>query len=481
MRVPNGFDRLALLALLASSHISFAIADGAYDGSWIPGGRELIPIVPGQIDDRLRDMAVQPDGKLLLAGDCDRQSGDGSYYLCIARLRPDGSLDLSFGPSATGRFTFDDFTDYPPFTTLGSHGLLVQSDGRILLAGSELFDYGALGNRPDGTLSRLTASGNLDLIGSNPDQVVRFSDNPADPGNWIEAVAQAPDGKIIVAGSGNRAGTNPANRDFGVARFNADLSRDNAFGTDGARLIAFDQGGNNDDYAEALALQPDGKIVVAGYATVTTSGHTSRDFAIARLNPDGSFDSTFGNAGRVWYGYFDPTLDQHAYAVKIDRQGRIVVAGSHQWNSLDYDFLVMRLLPNGDLDTAGFLGTGVQFISFEGLVGRPTSRDIAYDIALQSDGKIVLSGTANRGDTTSSFAVARLNDFGEDDTTFGTGSLRVGTFAPGSGTDDFATAMALGPGGLYVAGRGASGSGSGLVDFGIARLKLDLIFADGFQ
>jgi uncharacterized delta-60 repeat protein len=471
---------LSTTLALASFADPLHAADGANDGSWIPGGRELIPIISGY-DARLRDMLVQPDGKIVLAGDCDVPQAES---LCIARLLPNGSFDLGFGPDATGRFSFQDFTEhYPPYGTLGGHGLLLQPDGRLLLAGHGEFNGAQNQDVIDGTLARLTADGQLEPTESDSAYTpFSFSNDDEDPnqGNWGEAVALQPDGKIVVAGAGNRPNADPVNRDFGVVRFNADRTRDDSFATSGRRLIAFDQGGSMDDFGEAVALQADGKIVIVGYAEVTSGASTAKNIAVARLNPDGSFDTGFGNSGRLWFrGYNAP--DKHAigYAVKIDRHGRIVIAGTAQFTAggQDYDFFVARLLPDGSFDPA-FSGGAVVIP-----IDQPSSpqHDVAYDLALQSDGKILVAGSASRSASADSFAVVRLTEDGDIDTTFGTDGVRIGTFAPGSGFDDSATTMALGGGGLYVAGRGASGTGAGLLDFGVARLKLDLIFADGFE
>lgn len=234
-----------------------------------------------------------------------------------------------------------------------------------------------------------------------------------------------------------------------------------------------------DDFAEAVALQADGKIVIVGYAEVTSGSSTAKNVAVARLNADGSFDTAFGNSGRVWFRVYNAP-DKHAigYAVKIDRHGRILIAGAAQFTAGtdDYDFFVARLLPDGTFDPAFDGGEAVIPID-----QAAPMRDFAYDLALQSDGRILVAGTSSRSASADSFAVVRLLDNGAIDATFGTNGVRVGTFAPGSGFDDAGTAIALAGGRLYIAGRGASGTGAGLLDFGIARLKLDLIFADGFE
>jgi hypothetical protein len=100
---------------------------------------------------------------------------------------------------------------------------------------------------------------------------------------------------------------------------------------------------------------------------------------------------------------------------------------------------------------------------------------------LAGDGTIIVVGSASVSDDASAFAMARLVPTGFLDATFASGGRRSGTFAPGSGFNDLGTAAAMGPRGLYVAGRGASGTGPGLLDFGIARITIDHIFDDGFD
>jgi len=450
-------------------------ADGLYDNSWQTGGRELIPIATGY-DARLRDMLVQPDGKLVLAGDCDVSQAE---YDCIARLLPNGTLDLSFGPFGTGRFTFEDYpANYPPYGKLGRHGLLREPDGRLVLAGYGEFN-GAQGSEFDGTVARLTPNGQLELIGGTATYTpIDFAYNTSHPGNWIEGAALQPDGKIVVAGATNRPNSNPINRDCGVARLNDDRSPDGTFGDSGGnKIVAFDLGGTNDDYCEDVALQADGKIVVVGYAEIVISSTTVKNVAVARLNADGSFDSTFGNAGRLWFGPYPGAVDNIGYAVKIDRQGRIVIAGLAQFSGQDSDFFVTRLLPTGAFDTT-FAGTGTIIVPFD--IASP-DHDFANDIAFQSDGKILVAGSASRSSTADAFAVLRLNDDGTRDAGFGVSGRSSGSFSSGTAFEDIGTTIALGAGGIFVAGMGDSGAGPGLTDFGIARLTLDLIFADGFQ
>lgn len=444
--------------------------DGAYDPSWQNGGREFIPISPNAY---LKDMLVQPDGKLVLAGDC---AVDATSDLCMARLLPDGTSDLTFGPYATGRFTFRDYAqNFPPNNSLGQHGLVRQADGSFLLVGYGLFT-GPDGLERGGTLARVSANGQLDLFEGAAFKRISFPHTAGHDTSDVESVALQPDGKIVVTGSTGRPNSNPVNRDCVVARYLPDGTPDSTFGSGtSATLIAFDLGAGNSDSCIDIALQEDGKIVVVGGAEKSAAGTTFvTDLAVARLNADGSYDTTFGNAGRVWFSGYGGGRRTFGYSVRIDRQGRIVIAGAAQYLDDDSDFIVARLLPNGALDPA--FGGGIRTVAFD--LASPNS-DAALDLALQSDGKILVAGKASFGVSSHVFAIARLDTDGSLDPTFGLLGESYGSFSPGSQVNDVAQSIALVSGGLFIGGIGVMPAGG--TTFGVARLQIDLLFTDGFE
>ncbi|HEX7845225.1 MAG TPA: delta-60 repeat domain-containing protein, partial [Chitinophagaceae bacterium] len=122
-------------------------------------------------------------------------------------------------------------------------------------------------------------------------------------------------------------------------------SPDNSFGTNGRLNIPM---GAFDDFAHAVAVQADGKIVIAGYSRITEIGSGNRhDFSIARLNPDGTLDNSFDADGKVIVPVGD--FGGFAYAVKIQPDGKILVAGA-AINTNDQDYVVVRLNGDGSLD-----------------------------------------------------------------------------------------------------------------------------------
>jgi len=216
------------------------------------------------------------------------------------------------------------------------------------------------------------------------------------------------DGKIVVAGYAY----NGTDYDFALARYNSDGSLDTTnFGSGTGKVTT--PFGTGSDQAFAVALQSDGKIVVAG----TTRSQGKSDFAVARYNSDGSLDETnFGNGtGKVTLSIGSD--DAIAYAVAIQpADGKIVVAGVAS-NAENTDFALARFNSDGTIDDTGFgAGTGMVMTDFG-------AGDIANALVLQSSGKIMVAGNADMGaGTKSDFALARYNSDGSLDTTgFGSG------------------------------------------------------------
>ncbi len=180
------------------------------------------------------------------------------------------------------------------------------------------------------------------------------------------------DGKIVVAEPYN----NGSDLDFAVARYNSDGSLDTSFDGDGKVTTDIDSG----DAALAMVIQSDGKILLAGY------GGGYKYFALARYNSDGSLDNTFGTGGKVTTdigGSYDLVYD-----IAIQSDGKIIVTGD-SYNG-NYDFALARYTSNGSLDLS-FDGDGKVTTPIGG------GNDYAYDIAIQSDGKIVVAGYSDNG------------------------------------------------------------------------------------
>lgn len=224
------------------------------------------------------------------------------------------------------------------------------------------------------------------------------------PGSRAHAVAIQNDGKILVAGYGS----NGNNIDFAVVRYNSDGSLDTSFDNDGIVLTNFGEFSN--DRAFDIIIQEDEKIVVCGY---NTDQETGRDFAMVRYNLNGSLDITFNATGMVSTP-IEIAVDE-ARSINIQNDGKIVLAG-FSFDSVIRNFTVVRYNSNGTIDntfdTDGIVTTSIT--SYD---------DAAYSAALQSDGKIVLVGYTS-GETYD-FALMRYNTDGSLDNTFGTGGIVI--------------------------------------------------------
>ncbi len=221
----------------------------------------------------------------------------------------------------------------------------------------------------------------------------------------LKAVALQGDGKVVVVGSAS----NGTNLDFAIARVNADGTSDTSFGTGGSQLTSF---GGYDDQANALAIQGDGDIVVAGAA----GGAGGTTFALARYAPDGSLDASFGTSGKATTTIGTSSA---AVGVAIQGDGRLVVAGTATISG-NSQVSVARYQTDGSLDTS--FGTN-------GIVSMPIAPvpDSVGGVAITSGGKIVISGAS-----TSGMFTLQLNADGSLDSSFGSGGEVITSFDIGA-------------------------------------------------
>jgi uncharacterized delta-60 repeat protein len=299
----------------------------------------------------------------------------------------DGDLDPTFGNGGKVVTDFNNSTDW-------LSRIAVQPDGKIVAIGDTHPSH-------KGALARYNPDGTLDATFGNGGKVITVA-------NVRESAAGLlilPGGKIMISGSIDL----PSSYDtsFALLRFNSDGSVDSTFGNGG---IVTTNVGSDDDQAYAIALQSDGKIVAAGRRGIHFNPTEQRkgNVALARYNPDGSLDATFGNGGTV-VNDFGQGLESYAIQLTIQPDGKIVIAGEGS-----YYFLVARYNSNGTLDTT-FGGSGFRFANFS------SNWDSATDAVLQPDGKIVLVGSSIVNSPYDSFAMARFNSDGSLDQSFGNG------------------------------------------------------------
>ncbi|MEO8233537.1 MAG: delta-60 repeat domain-containing protein, partial [Ignavibacteriota bacterium] len=299
--------------------------DGTLDTTFDHDGKVITDISLN--NDRAVSVAIQSDEKIVVGGFAYNL---GNFDFALVRYNSDGSLDLNFNSDGIV------LTDIGSAENVGL-SVVIQSDGKIILAGDSNF-----GNGYDFTIARYNSDGSLDNTFSE-DGIVTTTIGPSD--DYCYSIKVQNDEKIIAAGYTY----NGSNYDFVIVRYNSDGSLDNEFDNDGIVTTIF--GLNSADNAYGVAVQPDEKIVVAGYTYL----QTDLDFAVARYHNNGSLDSSFNYNGKI---VLADTLDNGAYSMLIQSDGKIVLGGFSN-NGHDRDFAVVRL-NNPSLP--------VELISFTGFI-----------------------------------------------------------------------------------------------------------------
>lgn len=403
-----------LTALFLALGATTVAQPGSLDDIFGTNGKVITDF--GTFHDRGYSVAIQPDGKIVIAG----ESNNGSDRdFAIARYNTDGTLDDSF--SAGGKVT----TDFGMSEDYGK-SVAIQEDGRIVVAG-----YSSNGTDDDFALARYNTNGGLDSSFGGDGKVTTDFGTGHDDGN---TVAIQSDGKIVVAGS--------SDIDLAIARYNTDGTLDNSFGLDGKVTTAF---GTGSDRGRSVAIQPDGRIIVAGDA----DNGSDIDLALARYNTDGTLDNNFGLDGKVITDF--GAGHDYGRSVAIQPDGKILIAGES-----NFDFALARYNTDGTLDNT--FGTDGKVTTDFG-----SYYDAGNSVAIQPDGRIVVVGFMLNGPDRD-FALARYNTDGTLDSNFGLG----GKVTTALGTsDDYGYSVAIQPDGMIVMA-GFSGSTTGS-DFAVAR------------
>jgi uncharacterized delta-60 repeat protein len=373
-------------------------------------------------------VTIQCDGKIVAAG--DEQTSSGTDYFAVARYTTAGALDPSFGSGGSVAIGFVQ----NEFAHLG--GAAIDGSGRIVLAG-------VANNSRQGkeyiALARLNSNGSLDSSFGSKGTVTTFIKQGAE----IDALMIQTDGKLLVAGW-----------TFGgsalLARYNANGSLDNSFGSGGIVTTTLGFGQAN---FHSLALQSNGKILAGGVESPSATGNPYI-FTVARYNASGTLDASFGSGGVVTTAIGGNPNWQPIYGVLgllIQSNGMIVAAGTVPSNTggSSEEVALARYDATGNPDPS--FGSG-------GVVVNPTpasASDRADAAALESDGSIVVAGS--HGDATGTyFEVERYTSAGALDTTFN--ATGVVTTAIGSYAQAHGLVIQPGDGKIVAAGQATIGS-----------------------
>jgi uncharacterized delta-60 repeat protein len=359
-KMPKGIILFILTLLFLSSFAnqtkaqSYIYSDGRLDSDFINGEFK-------GVDYRVNTTVIQGDGKILIGGEFN--SYNGTPANCIARLNTEGSLDTDFN-IGTG---FNDNGDYKVET------IVLQSDGKILVGGGFTSYNGTTVNH----IVRLNTDGSLDTdfnIG------VGFNSN-------VMGMGLQSDGKIVVIGQFSSYNGTAVSR---IARLNTNGTLDTSFNIG----TGFNWWG-----PESIFIQDDNKIVIGGLFT-TFNGVTRNE--IARLNADGTLDTTFDPGTGLSGSYYPEILD-----IAVQSDGKIIIVGmridTYRGTSIGY---IARINTDGSLDTDFHANAGTGF----------TIRTAS--VAIQSDGKILIGGDFDSYNGTTIKKIARLNSNGTLDNTF---------------------------------------------------------------
>ena len=354
-------------------------AAGSPVASFGTNGRAATP-VGSNTADIVEAVLAQPDGRIVAVG----WANDGNNpKFALARFTAAGALDPTFG--AGGKV----LTDFPDVSGVFARDAALQPDGKIVAVGYNYFDYVVVARyNPDGSLDA-TFSGDGMLAtkfgtGDNAGLAVR-----------VDAA-----GRIVVGG-------HHAYGDFAVMRLLPDGAADPSFGG-GDGIVTTNVGGT--DQAHDMALLPDGRIVLGGYAAAATG--TGNDLAMAVYRPDGTLDPAFSDDGiaRADVG----GLNEYGEAIAVDAQGRILVGGTGYLSGADGHWVVARFNPDGSRDAA-FGGGGTA----AGIRENPSgSNDIVQSIRHDAAGRVIVGGLFGVGP-----GVVRYRPDGTRDSSFGQNGL----------------------------------------------------------
>lgn len=287
------------------------LPNGAPDTSFDGDGVRVLDVVSDFGSAQIKDIALEPGGKIVLFGEVKTHPTSTNVDLVFARLHSSGLLDTTFD--------FDGFRVLNLEQNEQALRVLVQPDGKIVGTGGRLTTSSACAStirlNPDGSNDPGFGTGGVACPMSNHATLPYFV---------ASDLARLPDGKLLLAGVGTHAGQTQVNGDMLVMRLNADGTLDTGFGSGGTTTVVFDQGSDFYDAAYRVIVDAAGRIVLAGSASAVQGS----DMAFARLLPGGALDPGFGSGGRALlpfdYGGYDA---DSANAVASMPDGRLLVGG----------------------------------------------------------------------------------------------------------------------------------------------------------
>lgn len=416
-----------LLGLYVTAQVG--ALDPAFNNTGTPG-YVTINTNPGK-DDNVQAVGTYSDGRVVIAGNMD----DNAHF-ALVRYTALGQLDATFGTGGVVTLRQATNAEGVPYA------ITVLADNKLLVAGSSWVsskDFAILKLKENGT-----PDSTFGVNGWASTPALAFEDE-------VRAMAIQSDGKIVVAGTAEVSSGSKI-YDFGVARFNADGTIDNSFGTNGVVTTNI----NANDIPEGIAVQSDGKIVVGG----TSDEDGDANYTVVRYTAGGAPDNTYGSGGIATYDmatFGTAGSKDHGHGMALQTDGKVLVTGfSAPAAGGNGNVVTMRLTTTGALDVT-FSGDGIANFNY----GVSNTDEGSRAIALQNDGKILVGGDTSGEHAWFDLLLLRYKTDGTLDSTFNSDGVALSNL---SGEDEFGYALKLFGNRIYLGGStGAHGGAKNLV------------------
>jgi uncharacterized delta-60 repeat protein len=419
-------------ALLLCLYVSAQV--GALDPVF-NSGYVTINTLPGN-DDYVQAIGTYSDGRVVMAG--------SSYdnYMTLVRYSALGVLDNTFGTGGVVKLRQGTNAEAVPYA------ITVLADNKVLVAGSSWMsskDFAVLKLKENGT----------------PDSTFGVNGWATTPALGFEDEARAmvvqPDGKILVAGTAEVA-SGTKKYDFAVARFNGDGSIDGGFGSGGVVTLNI----NDNDIADGVAVQSDGKILVGG----TSNEDGDANYTVVRYTSAGLIDGSYGAGGIATYDmatFGTAGSKDHGYGMAIQSDNKVLLTGfSAPAGGGNGNVVTMRLTTQGQLD-ASFSGDGIANFNY----GVSNTDEGSRAVAVQSDGKILVGGDTSGEHAWFEMLLLRYKSDGTPDSSFSSDGVAISSL---STENEFGYAVHLTTNRIYI---GGSIGANFAKDFAVAAFQSD--------
>lgn len=372
--------------------------DGSLDDTFGVGGIATFGVTSQQDSEYAYGVALQEvagETRVVVAGSAPLKSGGNPQYgVLVVRLTSTGQLDTSFGTNGRIQFGWASRGDS------WGRDVVVQCDGRIVVAGKYGTDMGIARLTPNGALDSSFGTGGKTVV-----SLGKASGGDTIGGGFAVALQSFGDTqlsgcraeqRVVVVGNRPTVSGSNTSRDMAIVRLLPNGAIDSSFGSNGRQFV---DNARSVDYAYGVTVDAANRVVVAGYTQLGSSISTV-DFAVVRLTPNGAFDSSFGTDGKVTTDVNEWLND--GQTVSVDSSGRIVLGGYSQNDGYSQvDFTAIRYLDDGSLDTSFGTG-GISVVDF----GMGSGTDLGGRLTVDLAGRIVMVGNA---DSSNRMAICALH------------------------------------------------------------------------